>query len=65
MTREVALGFIERGWIRFRQRQEGKALRDYLKTIPYECRRSYVKYFDLKFKTLKLKTEVDHYGRLH
>ena len=54
---------IERNWIVFRERDEGKKLREYLKGIPYECRRSYVKYYDLKFKTIRLKTDVDTFSR--
>ncbi len=38
-------------------------IREFLKGVPYECRRSYVKYFDLKFKTIRLKTDVDKYTR--
>lgn len=54
---------IERCWIRYRQRQEGLKIREYLRSVPYECRRSYVKYFDLKFKTIRLKTDVEKYER--
>ena len=50
---------IERSWIRFRIREEAKKMREMLKSVPYECRRSYVKYFDLKFKTIKLRTDVE------
>lgn len=54
---------IERNWIVFRERDEGQKLREYLKGIPYECRRSYIKYYDLKFKTIRLKTDVDTFSR--
>ncbi len=49
--------------MRFREREEGKKIREYLKGIPYECRRSYVKYYDLKFKTYRLKSDVDTFVR--
>ena len=54
---------IERSWIRFRIREEAKKMREMLKSVPYECRRSYVKYFDLKFKTIKLRTDVETFSR--
>ena len=54
---------IERSWIRFRIREEAKKMREMLKNVPYECRRSYVKYFDLKFKTIKLRTDVETFSR--
>ena len=60
-SKEEAVLIIERSWIRFRQREEGLKIREYLRGVPYECRRSYVKYFDLKFKTIRLKTDVDKY----
>ena len=62
-TAEQAVFLIERCWIRYRQRQEGLKIREYLRGVPYECRRSYVKYFDLKFKTIRLKTDVEKYER--
>jgi len=49
--------------MRFKEKEEGKKIREYLKGIPYECRRSYVKYWDLKYKTYQLKTEVEFYSR--
>ena len=55
---------LERCWIRFRIREEAKKMREMLKSVPYECRRSYVKYFDLKFKTIKLKTDVETFSRI-
>ena len=54
---------IERSWIRFRIREEAKKMREMLKSVPYECRRSYVKYFDLKFKTIKLRTDVETFSK--
>ena len=53
------MGIIERAWIRKRQQDDGRKIREFLRSVPYECRRSYVKYYDLKFKTIKLKTDVD------
>ena len=53
------MAIIERAWIRKRQRDDGKKIREFLRGVPYECRRSYVKYYDLKFKTIKLKSDVE------
>lgn len=61
LTKKEAVFLIERCWIRFRQHQDGLKIREYLRSVPYECRRSYVKYYDLKYKTIRLKTDVDRY----
>jgi hypothetical protein len=60
---EEAVPFIERAWIFFRNREDAKKMREMLKSVPYECRRSYVKYFDLKFKTIKLMTDVETFSK--
>jgi hypothetical protein len=65
LTPEEAVYMIERCWIKYRQREDGKKIRDYLRGVPYECRRSYVKYFDLKFKTIRLKSDVETYSKRH
>ena len=62
-TKEEAVTMIERAWIRFRIRDEARKMRETLKGVPYECRRSYVKYFDLKFKTIRLQTDVETFSR--
>eukprot|EP00347_Sterkiella_histriomuscorum_P004120 403361677 len=61
LSKQSAVFMIERFWMRFKEREEGRKIREYLKGIPYECRRSYVKYWDLKHKTYSLKSEVDTY----
>ena len=58
LTREEAVFKIEKAMINYKIRKEGKDIRSYLSKIPYECRRSYVKMYDLKFKTNKLKSDV-------
>lgn len=63
LTKQEAVFVIERCWIKFRQHQEGVKIREFLRGVPYECRRSYVKYFDLKFKTIRLRSDVDSYTR--
>ena len=57
------MAIIERAWIRKRQRDDGKKIREFLRGVPYECRRSYVKYYDLKFKTIKLKSDVEFFQK--
>ena len=61
LSKKEAVFFIEKAWIRFRQHLDGLKIREYLRSVPYECRRSYVKYYDLKHKTIRLKTDVDRY----
>ncbi|CDW90092.1 UNKNOWN [Stylonychia lemnae] len=63
LSKQSAVFIIERCWMRYREKEEGKKIREYLRGIPYECRRSYVKYWDLKFKTYRLKTEVAVFTR--
>lgn len=63
LSKQEAVFLIERCWIRFRQWQDGVKIRELLKSVPYECRRSYVKYFDLKFKTIRLKSDVETYTK--
>jgi hypothetical protein len=63
VTKKEAVLMIEKAWIIFRQRQDGQKIREFLKGVPYECRRSYVKYYDLKFKTIKLKTDVETFSK--
>ena len=44
-------------------KMEGKKLRDELKALPYEVRRSYVNFHDLKRKTKLSKNQTDNLSR--
>ena len=63
VTKKEAVLMIEKAWIRKRQRDDGRKIREFLRGVPYACRRSYVKYYDLKFKTIKLKTDVETFQK--
>ena len=48
---QKAISTIEARWLSYMQKMEGKKLRDELKKLPYEVRRSFVKFHDLKRRT--------------
>ena len=60
---QSAVTTIEAQWLSYMQWQEGKKLRDELKKLPYEVRRSFVKFHDLKQKTALSKKVTDNLSK--
>ena len=54
---------IEGRWLAYMQKMEGKKLRHELKALPFEVRRSYVNFYDLKRKTKLSKNQTDNLSR--
>ena len=62
-TDREAIRKIESWWLRMEKKKEGKALRIQLARLPYPCRRSCVKMFDLKQNTKLFKNQADKFQR--
>ena len=60
---QKAITTIEARWLTFMQKMEGKKLRDELKKLPYEVRRSFVNLNDLKRKTAISKNFTDNLSK--
>ena len=60
---QKAIVTIEARWLSYMQKMEGKKLRDELKKLPYEVRRSFVKFHDLKRRTALSKNQTDNLSK--
>ena len=60
---QKAIITIEGRWLTYMQKMEGRKLRDELKKLPYEVRRSFVKFHDLKRRMAISKNQTDNLSK--